>query len=374
MRTYESDNGINDIYPYMVRDVLTDGSIELQRGLRTRELHPVMFELARPDQRLVTSWGRPVNVAFALAEVMWILQGRKDVEMLAPYNSRIGDLASDDGEIFNAAYGYRLRKAHGFDQLLDVIRTLNTDPGSRQATTVTWHPDDRGWEEDADTTPHITKDRACNVLSHFMIRNEKLDLLQIVRSNDALWGTPYNVIQWTYIQEYVAAKLGYPLGHYTHVADSFHVYDPSLDGTTLPDVSFFDLYDELNQHTHESMYDVPGATIDQTLDDMSVLESRFRELGMGVMLDWGHNHRNGVFPNWADEILTILYAHRLYRLKQDDAVYSLLRGATDQVYAVAQMRFYMEHRWKKNEELTLHERIPFDFSNSVCDWLYGGSN
>lgn len=369
MRTYE-DYSINDIYPDMVRDVLEDGTVEMQRGFRTRELHPVIFELGHPERRLVTSYGRSVNVAFALAEVMWILQGRQDVEMLAPYNSRISDLASDDGEVFNAAYGYRLRHAHGFDQLEDIISTLAVDPGSRQATTVTWAPEDRGWNHNTvfTKTPHITKDRACNVLSHFMIRDGKLDLLQIVRSNDALWGTPYNVMQWTYIQEYVAARLGLDMGKYRHVADSFHIYDPSLDGSPLPDVSFFDLYAWLDQNRHTPLQ----GSLDATLADMAGLESRFRDNSMGVALDWDQYSRDGEFPRWADDMLTILYAHRLYRLGQDDAVYGVLHGANDQVYAVAQMRFYMQHRWKKREDLALHERLPVDYdSNVLLDWMYG---
>src|SRR5258708_6009535 len=49
------------------------------------------------------------NLAFALAEVLWICQGRDDVEMLEFYNKQIVTY-SDDQKAFNAAYGNRIFK------------------------------------------------------------------------------------------------------------------------------------------------------------------------------------------------------------------------------------------------------------------------
>src|SRR3990167_5963144 len=156
----------NELYPHLVKDCLSDGAPVSVRGTETLELHPVTIEL-HPSSPLVTSHGRAINVAFALAEVLWILQGRKDVRMLAFYNESIRQF-SDNEESFNAPYGYRLRRAHGYDQLADVLATLRDDPASRQATLSMWHPNDSGFYhyiDNPDDPPELTRrqtlDRAC---------------------------------------------------------------------------------------------------------------------------------------------------------------------------------------------------------------------
>jgi len=58
-----------------------------------------------------------------------------------------------------------------------------------------------------------------------MIRRGKLEWLQVMRSNDAVWGLPYNFIQFTSLQEILAGWLGVPIGSYNHVSDSLHVYE-----------------------------------------------------------------------------------------------------------------------------------------------------
>jgi len=69
-----------------------------------------------------------------------------------------------------------------------------------------------------------SKDIPCNLVSHLMIRDGKLEWLQVMRSNDLFWGLPYNFIQFTTIQEIMAGWLGIQPGSYVHLSDSLHVY------------------------------------------------------------------------------------------------------------------------------------------------------
>lgn len=346
MRAF-ADRGINDIYPLLVYGLRQAPKVE-QRGLTAREWHPVMLEFWHPRRRLVTSYGRPVNVAFALAEVLWILGGRADVAMLAPYNSRMADY-SDDGTSFNAAYGKRLRYSHGYDQLLDVEATLANDPGSRQATAVEWHPDDMSL--------HTTKDRACNLLSHFMIRDGALDLMQVMRSNDIIWGLPYNIMQWTHVQEWMAARLQVPVGKYVHVADSLHLYDPPLDGSELPTVRFFDLYEAFNWQ-HEAM----------TGEDVDLKEALRIE-------EWLRVHYDSVkgialadqLPRYWMALLQVLEAHHLYRAGRNREAYAALVRCSDKVYGAAQVRFYMHHRWHTSPQMV--ELVETDYDPQVAKWI-----
>ena len=70
-----------------------------------------------------------------------------------------------------------------------------------------------------------TKDRPCNDLLMFKIRDGKLNLTVINRSNDITLGLfNVNIIQFTTIQQAMAHLLGVDLGVYRHVSDSFHMY------------------------------------------------------------------------------------------------------------------------------------------------------
>ena len=83
------------------------------------------------------------------------------------------------------------------------------------------------WDKGLDfpLTKPRSKDIPCNVLSHLLLRKRRLEWLQVMRSNDLVWGLPYNLIQWTYLQEVVAGWLGVEPGQYVHVSDSLHAYN-----------------------------------------------------------------------------------------------------------------------------------------------------
>lgn len=355
-------HGPNDVYDKLVSRVLSHGTEVTQRGLTTRELHPVVIEFDQPLRRLVTSYGRPINVAFALAEVLWILAGREDVDMLAAYNSRISDY-SDNGVTFNAAYGFRMREQHGYDQLVDAERILRADKGSRQAIIGIWHPNDRGFDDDfdPDDPEHFfesrreRKDRACNVLAHPMIRNNKLDWMQIVRSNDLIWGTPYNWMQWTHLQEYLAGRLGVPVGKYIHVADSLHIYDHHYKDAGQ--VLSFDLYHYLSWK-HRPL----GHMDREDIDNLIEVESLART---GALIPLLGNQ----LIYW-QSVMDIFQAHHFYKQKTkagDYRAYDRLIETYDRVYALTQLKFYLSMRWSNNGHI--RRLIDRDFDGRIHHWL-----
>lgn len=205
------------------------------RDQTTRELVHATFTLHDPRQRVI--FGRAINPAFALAEVLWILAGANDVRFLQFWNPRMKRY-SDDGASFHGAYGYRLgaqptlpadiaarlrhtplEAAPRLDQLKGAYEALRAAPHSRQVVLQIW---DRALDL-PDPDPR-SKDIPCNLMSHLLLRDGKLEWLQVMRSNDLIWGTPYNFIQWTTIQEIVAGWLGVEVGSYNHISDSLHVY------------------------------------------------------------------------------------------------------------------------------------------------------
>jgi hypothetical protein len=119
--------------------------------------------------------------------------------------------------------------------------------------------------------PLITKDRACNLSSVVSVRDECLDWLQTMRSNDLIWGTPTIWMQFSHVQEYIAGALGIDVGHYTHVTNSLHVYENFFD--EAESIRPFDLYDQL--HTGHSY-------IEQELHELEVLAAAVREPGVAL--------------------------------------------------------------------------------------------
>ena len=135
-----------------------------------------------------------------------------------------------------------MAKAFNINQLEDVIFKLLKDRGTRQATIVYIDPL-------RDSALRQTKDRACNVSSLFLVRDGRLSLTQTVRSNDIIWGLPYNLIQFTTIQEVIASFLGLELGDYHHMANSLHLYEKHVEEARR--ISPFDIFKHFSPYKVE---------------------------------------------------------------------------------------------------------------------------
>jgi thymidylate synthase len=226
----------DDAWRRAARLLQVNGQIQQGRDQPTRELLHVAFSLADPRQRLVFAW--PLNPALAVAEVIWILSGGNASKFLTFWNPRMKRYVDDDTGALHGAYGHRLgsrprlpdeakRVLLGpsregpppLDQLWLAYEALLQSPDSRQVVLQIWD----SVRDLPDPKPR-SADVPCNLMSHLMIRDGRLEWLQIMRSNDLIWGTPLNFVQFTCLQEIVAGWLGVEVGSYTHVSDSLHVY------------------------------------------------------------------------------------------------------------------------------------------------------
>jgi hypothetical protein len=174
-----------------------------------------MTVIEEPKERVLFHSDRDANPIFHLMESIWMLAGHNDVAFLKQFNSKIGQY-SDDGRVFNAAYGHRMREQFGIDQLIGVIDHLTAYPESRQAVVQLW---------DAVDLLSDTLDRACNTQMVFAINNGKLDLTIFNRSNDMWYGyCGANPVHFSIIQEFVAIALGVEVGLYYTVSNNLHLY------------------------------------------------------------------------------------------------------------------------------------------------------
>lgn len=235
-------------------------AVESRNGMTLEVPAPVATVYTNPQQRVLVSSARDANPFFHLMEALWIIAGRSDVKFLTEFNKRMAEF-SDDGIEFNAPYGYRLR--HEFfnagncdlDQIAEVIAMLQRDPNSRQAVCQIW---------DTTDIDRDTKDKACNMSIVFRIRNHRLDMTVYNRSNDMIWGAyGANVVQFSMLQEYVAAHLGIMMGTYTQVSNSFHVYTDGPGGKVFRNVvegfdKEFNPYDFVDNTVNMANLDIPA--------------------------------------------------------------------------------------------------------------------
>jgi len=212
---------VSEALPVLCSHLLKAGDEVGSRNGRVRELLNPQIVITDPQRREVLTLNRKANVFAQIAETMWMLGGRNDIEWLSAYLPRAVNY-SDDGKTWRAGYGRRIRHWNcdpgdsGLDQLAYVVDTLRADPLSRQAVISIWDPE-------VDTTPG--KDKACNDFIQFQSRLGALHMTVTVRSNDVMWGwSGINAFEWSTLQEIVAHLLGVAVGTLTFNIGSLHLY------------------------------------------------------------------------------------------------------------------------------------------------------
>ncbi len=122
----------------------------------------------------------------------------------------------------NWAYTYHSRMA---EQIPFILCELRRNPDSRRAVI-----DVRDWRHDA---AEGNENPACLQHLQFFIRDNKLHLKVLFRSNDACKAAFMNAFALIMLQKRIADELGVKVGTYTHRANSFHCYEKDfamLDG------------------------------------------------------------------------------------------------------------------------------------------------
>jgi thymidylate synthase len=232
------------------------------RAGRTHELLGAAFTIKEPRQRWVFSRQPAMNPAFALAEVVWILSGRRDSAFLNYWNPKLPKFAGNEKN-YHGAYGFRLRRHFGLDQLDRAYQALRGNPDSRQVVLQIW---DSSVDLPLPDGSPANRDIPCNICSLAKIRAGKLEWTQILRSNDLVLGVPHNFVQFTSLQEVLAAWLGIEVGHYRHIADSLHIYARDEESLKAPEGGCPRNTDRLNFPKSES--DEMFAEISRRMDRM----------------------------------------------------------------------------------------------------------
>ncbi len=211
--------GLDSAYRELVRLILTEGSEQPSRLGPTLDVGPVALTIAPGPVKLLTNPGRAVNPALAIVEACWMLSGGSSVEPLAALAPAF--LAfSDDGALLAGAYGERLRHRFGFDQLAAVTDHLRGDPDSRRAFALIAEPGD---------SRSRSRDVPCNIALMFRITHGRVNMTVVNRSNDVIFGVPYDLFSLSLIHFAVCRSLGREMGDHLHISNSMHIYRVNTD-------------------------------------------------------------------------------------------------------------------------------------------------
>jgi len=212
---------LDEIYQRILRDIMANGIAEINERTKheTKALPGVHFtvDLEKDGFPLLTL--RKIPIPMFVAEQVWFITGARKPEIFLRQFTKIWDMFTNPGDVVTVAYGYRWRKHFGRDQLGLLIKLLKADPSSRHGVVVTWDPAQDG------LGGAIKKNVPCPYTFTVNIIGGRLNLHNIVRSNDIILGFPSDVAGFALLAYILAQKLGVRPGFYSHSISNAHVYD-----------------------------------------------------------------------------------------------------------------------------------------------------
>jgi thymidylate synthase len=209
-------------YVAVVKAVAEHGDKVSPRGQDTREFQSATLIVEDPFDTLPTGVGRSLVPGIAAVESAQLLAGESRASLTVAVSPTFKYFTEDNGE-FHGAYGARTR-----GQFAAIVDRLRKDPSSRQAVATIWRQEmDLPLSVPGSMPPK--KDYPCSLLYHFMIRDDRLVMEVVMRSNDVFLGLAYDAFQHSRVQIAVASVLGIEPGEYRHHAMSLHLYERDLD-------------------------------------------------------------------------------------------------------------------------------------------------
>ena len=208
------------------------------RGFPIREKVDYMFHITHPttDPIITADLERNVVIAdYTAKEIALYNSGSNRVEDFATASKFWEKIANADGTV-NSAYGYLIwynQSCGGEIRLTNdprrtpwewATQSLIQDKDSRQAFMRSSLPEHQY---------QGNKDQTCTMHANFLIRNDKLNLTVVMRSNDLWLGLTYDLPWFCGLIDRMVdeLKLTYPTltkGRYTHLAHSAHIYERDL--------------------------------------------------------------------------------------------------------------------------------------------------
>lgn len=161
---------------------------------------------------------KKVSFKAAKFELLWILQGRTDIQYLRDNGINYWDpdykrSGRTDGTL-GPVYGKQWRDFNGVDQLRRLISGIMTKPESRRLIVNAWNPSEL----------HHMALPPCHYGFQVYINNNQLDLMWQQRSADVFLGLPYDIAMYGLLLELLAKGAGYKPGRLIAQLGDCHLY------------------------------------------------------------------------------------------------------------------------------------------------------
>jgi thymidylate synthase len=261
MKSY-SFNTPSEAYLAILKDVYENPTyICSPRGFKVHEITDVMIEIKCPDSNPLVTKDVERNKVIAIytsKEKEVYESGSVDVKDFEKISKFWGKLANPDGTV-NSAYGYLIKGLadHG-NPMYESMRVIdgktyylapeveNQMSEIQGSMRTPWLWCVESLKADKDTRQAImrfsrpshfykgVKDFTCTLHANWLIRDGKLNLTVVMRSNDMFRGTVYD---WPYFMGLMDEMLEelkptYPdlqKGRFTHIAHSLHIYEDTFE-------------------------------------------------------------------------------------------------------------------------------------------------
>jgi thymidylate synthase len=163
----------------------------------------------------------------AVTELLWILQGRTDMQYLHNHGLNYWDAdysrsGRKDGTL-GKVYGHQWRNSNGVDQFYNLLQEIRRNPHSRRLMVNAWNPSDLN---DMALPP-------CHYSFQVYINNGKLDLMWQQRSVDIFLGLPYDIAMYGLLLLMLAKGFDYEPGTLIGQLGDCHLYNNHLNQASL---------------------------------------------------------------------------------------------------------------------------------------------
>jgi thymidylate synthase len=244
MNVYEN---IHSAYINTLREVYFNFDHEsAPRGQRIREKLDYQFKILNPKSESIVTLDHERNK---------IIEDytRKEMELYSSRSNKAEDfaraskfwekIANPDGTI-NSAYGFLIWQNKSYGNPKYELYTADRSSFKGYRTPWEWAVD--SLKADKDTRQAIlrfslpehqywgNKDQTCTLSGNFLIRENKLNLSIVMRSNDVWLGLTYDLPWFVSLMDLMLDELKatYPdltKGAYTHTVHSLHVYERDFE-------------------------------------------------------------------------------------------------------------------------------------------------
>ena len=117
----------DEVYCDIYQKLETFGKNVFGRNGQTKELTHVCMSIADPTQRWVERRKPAISPAFAIAELVMIMNGNDEAALLNAWNPALPKYQGKYDR-YPGAYGKRLRYSFGFDQINRAYDALKNNP------------------------------------------------------------------------------------------------------------------------------------------------------------------------------------------------------------------------------------------------------